>query len=662
MHSLLSGPAGHCSLRNLLLPAAILAPLFLFSQNEPAPIKYGFIPREDLEMKVYAPDSSAAAVVLCDYGTLMFEMPDNSPYITLARHKRIKFLRRAGFDQGDVKIPYYASLMKIKNLKIQVLAPDGTTSEVPKSAIFDEKVNDKWRRVRFAMPNLQEGSVAEYSYELDSKYIFELPEWYFQEDIPVRWSELRLTIPVWYQYISLLNGRNPDVREAKAYNFIFSGRMTQANYIRMVMKDAPALREESFITTMDDYYARIRFQLKSVHYPEEPIQEVLSTWDKAARDLLEDNSFGAQFTKKSKFRNAWEAAQPDLLRATTAEGKIEALYHFVQHSFEFETFTSVYARQDLSDLFEQKSATRSEANLLLVALLREAGFPADPVLTSTRDHGQPVTEYPVIDQFNHVLALVYLGEKRLLLDAGNSFRPPGMIAVNSLNREGWKVHATRPEWIPIEPQPANEVYFGSFSLDEEGQLNGKIQIVEEGYSAMERRSDLDKKTAGEYWKGKIQERHPDARVDSVVVLDKDNLNKPLHENLNCILPAYAQISGDFIYLNPVFYSAYFENPFKLERRTYPVDMPHPVKERLVTELAVPAGYRVESLPESARFNLPNNGGRFQYIVSQSEGKVTLNATTHLTQLHFEPEEYGALRTFFGMIAEKLGEQLVLKKL
>lgn len=659
-------------MRSIVSPVIALflfLPLWLTAQD--LPIKFGKVPREDLDMKVYPPDTSAAAVVLCDFGSLRFEFKDSDPFTSLTRHKRIKILRRAGFGYGDIHLPFYTSMMKIKNLKAQIFAPDGTATEVPKKDIFEEKINDKWSLLRFAFPNLSEGCVVEYRYELETDYIFELPEWYFQGEIPVRWSELRLVTPLWYQYVTITNGRRPEVVETKEVKESFilssgtgntSSGTVNAIYARLAMKDVPALKKEAYITTMDDYYARIRFQLKSIQYNDSDPKPILNSWGQTATRLLEDENFGGQFTKKSKYKKAWEAAQSYAAAAGTPGEKIEILYQFVQKSIECEGgYLTYFARNNLDDLFEKKSASASEMNLLLIALLREAGVQAHPVLISTRDHGQPVPEYPIMDQFNHVLALAENGDKTVLLDAGNSFRPPGMIAINSLNREGWKVHATQPEWIPLAPLTASETYYGVFRLDDEGTLKGKIQTTEEGYSAMERRSDYHEKPPAEYWKTELQKRYPDVAADSMSVDKKDEIDQPLREKLDCVIPGYAQVSGDFIYFNPTFISKYFDNPFKLERRIYPVDMAHPFKERVICEVTVPPGYRIESLPESVRLNLPNNGGRFQYIIEHKEGKITLNAIIHVTQLHYETEEYDTLRTFFGMIAEKYGAMVVLRK-
>ena len=42
--------------------------------------------------------------------------------------------------------------------------------------------------------------------------------------------------------------------------------------------------------------------------------------------------------------------------------------------------------------------------ILLVSMLRDVGLEAHPVLISTRSHGQVVQVYPLLSQFNDVLA------------------------------------------------------------------------------------------------------------------------------------------------------------------------------------------------------------------------------------------------------------------
>src|SRR5665647_456212 len=64
-----------------------------------APMKYGKVDQADLDMKVYPADSSAAAVVLCNYGYF------SSREFQFVHQKRIKILKEEGKSQGDFYVP-----------------------------------------------------------------------------------------------------------------------------------------------------------------------------------------------------------------------------------------------------------------------------------------------------------------------------------------------------------------------------------------------------------------------------------------------------------------------------------------------------------------------------------------------------------------------------
>ena len=654
----------------ILCLALSLAPTILFSQKDP--MKFGKIPSEDLALTVYEPDTSAAAVVLGDFGEVKFQFRENDVLYAFHRHRRIKILRRSGFDQGDIVIPFYSKkrMEEVKNIKALVITPDGKETDVSKKEIFEEEVNDNWSRMRFTAPNLVEGCIIEYQYDIVSTAIFQLPEWYFQEEIPVRWSELRVEVPEWYDYTFIKQGRPFDISERNMSMesfYVPSGFGSAGNMNvkvaknRFVMRVVPALKEESYITTMDDYYARIRFQLSSIRYPDVPIKQVMSTWPDVAKELWEEDKFGGQLKRKRNYDDAWNAAQPTLANATTPEEKCQAIYDFVLANVNLEEGQGLFVRKDLNDCFTKKKAKSHEINLLLIALLREAGIEANPVLVSSRDHGKILPLYPFMDQFNNVLALAVVGENQVLLDATDPHRPMGYPSMNSLNGAGWIVMEGNPQWLDILPPSGSDTYLLTFSLDESGALDGSITMSCGGYSAVNEREQIKDSPSGEHFKKRISERFPDARVDSMNFDGSDITAKSFKAVATCRLPAMAQVSGDFIYLAPAVMSSFGENPFKLEKRTYPVDMPYPFQERIVLNLSLPEGYVVEELPEPVKLSMPGDAGKFQFQMSQRENMLQLISSLQINRLHYEPEEYQGLRNFFGLVVEKMGEQVVLKK-
>lgn len=236
------------------------------------PMKWGEVPRADLEMKSFPADSNASAVILCDFGEVSF---DTEYELNFWRHRRIKILSPAGFKWGEVFLTYRAKdrSQRINDLEgfTFILAADGTVrrEKLDKKSIFEEKVDDEHRRIRFALPALVPGAVVEYRYRVHSKYAVYLPNWSFQDSEPTRWSELRVEIPSVFNYVLVHQEISKfDVHESGERPFTTSGSTRlKAMYHRWVMKDLPALREEPFMTTVEDYCAQMRFQLASIRPP-----------------------------------------------------------------------------------------------------------------------------------------------------------------------------------------------------------------------------------------------------------------------------------------------------------------------------------------------------------------------------------------------------------
>jgi len=662
----------------------LLSLLFLtnaFAQK--SPMKWGKIPKEDLAMKEYKADPEAEAVVLGEVGKVTFDVSTGSLFYRLDYHKRIKILKKSAFDRGDIEIHYYsfADYEKIKGLKAQVILPNGDKIAVKK--IYNEKISDKWSAKKFAFPNLVEGCVIEYKYTKSSEDYFNLENWYFQGDIPVRLSQLSTEIPDWYQYVSFTQGRKASVDETSRHTIVrvpgrtsekpIRGRTptgTSSNFqdqieARLVttvykMENVPALKVEPHITTMNDYYSKIQFQLQTVQYPNGPLHNVQNTWKKLEKELMELQSFGDQLTKKRYTKKMWAAIEPQITSIQNKEEQLALIYDFIASNLVWDETYHFTVDETLDDAFLNKSANSGELNLMLIALCKQAGINAYPILISTRSHGKMLPFYPKIDQFNHALAFVQIGEKEMIFDIGSSFRSPDLLRENSLNSKGWLVQANRSEWINIQAPTDREVCMANFELLPDGTLVGEITQSYKGYVAFDKRveyhNDPENKKLKETW----TDRFPDLKIDSLSIENQDDLSKPFKTNIYCTIPDAVQASGDFIYISPVL-DAYTENPFKLEKREYPIDMTYGFKDQYILNLTIPEGYVIDELPEAVNLSLPNKGGKFQFFISQKGNTIQLVNKISISQLHYDPEEYLVIKNFFDIIVEKHSEQIVLKK-
>src|SRR6476469_6504302 len=93
----------------ILLFCMLLTQCVLAQKTSPY-IKFGKIPVEELQKKVYSIDSNANAVVLSDIGEAAIEGNTKGWFsINFKRHRLVHILNKNGFHEADVEIHLYTN-------------------------------------------------------------------------------------------------------------------------------------------------------------------------------------------------------------------------------------------------------------------------------------------------------------------------------------------------------------------------------------------------------------------------------------------------------------------------------------------------------------------------------------------------------------------------
>jgi hypothetical protein len=630
-------------------------------------MKWGKIPKADLEMRTYPLDSSANAIVLGDIGKLSVYRGDSDYEYSLFRHTRIKILNKKGFEWADITVPVFIKngIEEVKTVQAQIISPSGKKYTLTKKEFFREKVNDSWSLIKFTFPNLEEGCVIEYQYRLTSKNIVQLNTWYFHNELPTRLSELKLNVEPSFSYVTLFQGgeeMEKTLLDDGTTQLKASGAEMWLGNGHYIMKNAPAFKEEAFITTIDDYRARIRFQLQEVQYPDGFKQSFLSTWEELARDLMSDQEFGGQFERKRNYKKIaeqFDAIHPDKMEASET---VEAIYNFVAQNMEWNGKYGLYAKEDLNKIFERKEGRAVELNLMVLALLRHRNIEAYPLLSATRSYGKMLQDYPIIEQFNHVMVLANTERGDWIVDIPSQTRPVGLPEANSLNSYAWLVDAKEQEWISLNAPLGKDTFRSLIEISEDGQVNCQMNTRFSNYNAIVERANFFNDPEGDYWKERLARKLPEVEFDRFEVKYLKEPQKQFVNNLVFSVEEAAQQIGDFIYLSPILYSNFQENPFKQEIRYYPVDFPYPFEEKYTTTIVIPEGYKVEELPEAINYQLKNEAGFFNYKLENKGHMIQLVSQLQIAKLKISPENYSDLKKMMDLLLQKHAEQIVLKKL
>lgn len=618
--------------------------------------EWGNVPQADRELAAYELDSSAQALILQDVGFTRLAPYKKATVVWHTHWRRIKVFDPQAFDQGNLSLPIRLGMERLENLEVQVIQPNGEVQTVKTDNLFLEKVSKQYNVHKVFVPNLQRGSVVEYRYTVISSDLFSLYDWYFQHDMPVRWSELTTIVPRRLEYTFQIHAPHELALQENVIVDIATA------YMRFAIKDLPALRTEPMITTLDDYRARVQFQLKSV--PSQMFWQVpvMSTWKQLANWLAEVKGFGKQYTKTSNYKSLWKAFKVNLSDKETPESLMEKALRFVSSNIRWNEVHYSYVYKDLEAVLSRQSGNSAEVNLALVALLREAGLDVWPLLLSTRSNGLVSTEYPFLQQFNSVVALVRHGDQTILLDATDPLHGLNELRDECYNGKGWIPNPAKPEWFDIAPPETSVTWYGNMAMDEQGNASGSFVLSGAGALATAWRKALAGPERADFLKENFASEFKDVRFETTEIEGEHALGKALKFKFNCQIGNAAQSSGDFLYLKPVFDFFPTENLFKSPIRQLPVNFALPFKSHYVLNIKLPEGYVLEEKPESVRMALPNNGGRLQFSCDLSKpGELQLLLKMNLAQTVFEVEAYPSLRAFFDAVAEKANIQLALKK-
>lgn len=659
----------------------VCLPFTLLAQSQDT--RFGHVSEADVHMTTYEPYPEAEAVMLLDWGEATVGLnQENHPMTKYRFVQRIKILTEAGQSHGDFVLSYEHGDKKenLFGLKASTYLPlpDGGVEEIKLKSrdIFEEKVNDRITLVKFSMPQAQPGAVLEVTYEVRREALRPLKPWAFQQEIPVVLSEYHVHLPEWFTFVSLVWG--PAARqESRTYtetvSVTTSGEMEsrrssslRVKYTETIyrMENLLPLIEEPYLTNLDDHRSRMELQLSAISWPNQPVERVLTTWDELTKELMASDRFGKVIDSHRAIRTWAEGMD---FTGLSASEKAHQVYETIHRHLRWNGNNAFLAEENPRDVLDAGEGDAGDLNLILIGLLREAGLQAHPVLISTRAHGKPIPLYPLVSQFNYVIALVEVDGDWLPLDATDPDMPFGMLPKRALNHQGFLAMPAAPQWVALKPSFIDHRKTRvMMHLDSDGKLWGDYHFECRDYQGLEARKAWRKAeqateafTRDFVLSGGLNE----ATLSEISVVDT-SLTMPFAVKAQLeAQQQYVTAAGEFIYLQPMLDEALETNPFQLEARSYPVDFATPLHLDFTANYYVPEGYTVESLPEPVQLVLPNRGAQFTYQVMLNGPFIQLMSKVHVDQTLYEPgEEYAMIKEFFEQVVAKQAEPVVFKKI
>lgn len=511
--------------------------LFLFFAQIIHAQKFGDISDEQLKMTTLSEDPEEDAVILFDKAVMKIN-PDFK--VITKRHVRIKVLKEEGKKQANVEfVVWYKD--NVGDIEAISKSPDGKEYELDDDNIFKEK-SEYSKKYSFPVPGVEVGSVFEYRYTIISEFISHLDPWYFQNDIYTKYSELKIFLANGYTYRRLsrsLNKYDYDETREEAFDKDFPGEKIAA--FTFTCKDLPGIKDESFTDNITDNYAQMRFVL--VGFRNQYVNYTfVETWDDVAKriykfydDIMDDD-------------DVEEITQKIIGDETDPEKKAIRVYEFVRAKIKTNSHNSLMSDsfKEPEEVLKNMSGSSSEKSLLLINMLRSAGFFAKPVWISTRKNGMINGDYTDATQFNRMICYLQIGDKSYFLYPVTN-NPFGYLTPSTDVANGLLISKDNGLIINLKPaNPVSSININSTaSINEENTLNVNSNIRYTGYAALDERDELSEKQHDTYVKDMLKKNFPEAVLDTFYYENIDSINFQLALNLKYHIENYCDTTGAY---------------------------------------------------------------------------------------------------------------------
>lgn len=621
----------------------------------------GLTTLDELEMTTYNKDSTATAVVLYEHANIYLD--ENNDHNTRTDYYyRIKILDKSSFDLANITIDLYKKnvVSSIKAITYN-LSEKGTMSKsrLTINNIFTNKENESWSSKKFTLPNINVGSVIEYSYSIVTPYLG-IDDWNFQSDIPKIKSEFDAAILGNYKYnvrvigFLKLDKDEPSIKKKCLYINGLQGGCVIHSY---GMYDIPAFKEEDYMLSKKNYISRLSFDIYTYTNSRGDVTKYTTTW-KHADKKLKKIFFNNQTSKKSYFKNKIPTS---ILETGNELDRAKKVYTFIQNHFSWNEQYWNTEDVKVKQAFNSKTGSAGEINLSLYNSLKAAKLDANLVILSTRNHGMPTKLFPVIFDFNYVIVKTIINDKVYYLDATNKYSPFGQLPVRTLNGQARIMDFTNESnWVTLEPKfKTAKNSAAKLVLTEDGMLTGKLMIRRNGYAAQYQRENINSQSEDSYLED-FESKNPDLEIETYEIKNKDNIDKPLQEHFMINITTSDELSNKFR-INPFFFERYKQNPFKLKDRNYPVNFGYARKNTFYLKLEIPENYKITQTPKNIGISLPNQGGLFKLKTTQKGNVINVYVRMNTNKKIYSASEYYALKEFFNQIIIAENSYITIEK-
>ncbi len=633
--------------------------LFVRSQFPGNPVNAGdeWLPIDPADLKMTGEPKAPGAPAIYLYRQVDRKEAGRTTH-TEYNYARIKILTEEGRKYANVEIPYSKAVTGISGIRARVIHQDGSIvnfdGKVFESTIVKSKT-EKYLAKTFTIPDVQVGSIIEYhfNYDMEDYYLFH-SLWMISADLFTRkavfslrpYAEYALQ---WNWPAGLPEGTIPPKEDAD-------------HVIRMTCVDIPAFQREDHMPPEHEVkflvnfvYSRDGFESDSDHF--------WKKYGKKEYDITE---------KFMDRRKAMEQALDQIISPSdSADTKLRKIYarsqqlknlHFMSKA-ERDKYDKL-KNDNVEDLWKNGVGVGRDINLLFLALVRAAGFEGYYVQLSGRSEYFFNPKRMNASELDADAVLVKSEGKDLFLDPATKFAPFGLLPWPETGVTGLSLDKNGGTWVKTvvpESSTCKIVRQADLKLDQEGGLEGAVTVTYLGLEALQQRlnerftDDAQKKQDLEE---ELKRLIPvSAEVELKNKPDWNSSDDKFVAEYEVKITGWASSAGKRVLVPLGLFSNTQKHVFEHAQRTYSIYFPYMFQTEDRVKIAIPPGWKVDSLPKEAHVDA--KAAEYRIQVESKENELDVTRTLRSDLLILDKSVYPTLRTFYQQIQSGDEAQAVL---
>jgi hypothetical protein len=564
----------------------------------------------------------------------------------------------------DEKLNYFRSwTFTADGRQLQAMETDFTDHGAYESSIL--QMTERIRSV--TPPAADPGSVVVCETEEQLRPNMSEKTWHIQDSIPVVDQALELALP-------------PGGHFSEAWHRFAAVKPTEsgANHLRWEIKDMPALDLENIHATPDWAVLAARV---SIQWGDTAVRGTENQWHAIGlwQEQLEAHRHDPTPEIAAKAQEL-TAGIPDFYT------KLSRITGYIQENIRYfvvERGIGGWQPHFAADIYRNRYGDCKDKATLLISMLQAAGISAHSLSV---DHRRGVVDPAAPSRFSdHMIAAIELpdgendprlmarvkaanGKTLLIFDPTDQETPVGLIRTEL--QGGWGYMANGPDsqilQMPVlPPESGGRSRKGSFTLAADGALAGDIAETFNGDDASIERwyiKKRDSKEMHESLEKSLGFDLPGLAFKGYEFHQTADLDKPLALDLHFSAAGYAHAAGPLLLLRPRVVGSqarYVPDVMEGKPRSYSIEIGHPGRWRDSYDIALPAGYVVDELPDPV--DLDVEFASYRSMVTAKANQLHYEREYVVRQVEIPPSKAAAFRKLENAILADEKGTAVLKK-